>query len=709
MANQGAVAPPIAPLSTDKLLVRWLLVLVAGLVLVGVCWRAWPSGRGGDGLEYLAMSEAVMRHATPDIRTSDVEKIIAGNHGPGSDGFTNIVAGAWLVHMHDDTDSNGLFRSHNSRYYSYHFWLYSLINVPALAICRSIGAPQYSSFLITNAALLLGFVVLVLCTTWDVRRKVLLVLLALGCGSTFYLPWTGPEVMCFVFILAGLTLLEARRFGWALLFFAAAAQQNPPIGLLAVIAGCAASFRLWREWKEAKKGVKQALKGLLVLVPGALVLIASPAFYWVEFGTPNLIIKAGGTDAGLMSARRLFSLLFDINQGMVVAMPALFLALLAMLLLAIQRRRMVSWVALALVACVLVMAIPALCQTNWNGGEIIISRYAYWLSAPLVYACALLMDALLVKWTFTLAAGALVAAQCAVIAWLGVFGARYFYVSESPLATWAMGHHPTWYAPIPEIFVERGNHIDGGFHSGYSYLYVHERHMTIVLSNQQRVFGLDMLCGLKQTDLPSREAEQGWAYRYLGRSCPVDMRDGLYQVPDLPVALTAGMTHAFAVASPVASIYALPGFKAPENWGVWTDQRFAVLPLRVPISVDGHEVNRWMVALTLHPFAGARSRVPFQHVIITANGQEALNVRFTSMATVRCTFVTRSMPWEDGWNALLLEFHIPTAISYRELGLSADPSRLGIGLETIKVSPVLPSIGRTQPSSGAPEPCLVVR
>jgi hypothetical protein len=36
------------------------------------------------------------------------------------------------------------------------------------------------------------------------------------------------------------------------------------------------------------------------------------------------------------------------------------------------------------------------------------------------------------------------------------------YVEHSPQAAWLMTHAPALYAPLPEIFVERTRHIDGG-------------------------------------------------------------------------------------------------------------------------------------------------------------------------------------------------------------------------------------------------------
>ncbi|MGH8128167.1 MAG: hypothetical protein ACRETC_07335, partial [Gammaproteobacteria bacterium] len=499
-------------------------------------------------------------------------------------------------------------------------------------------------------------------------------------------PWTGPEVMCFILTLAGLLLLETRRFGWALLAFAVAAQQNPPIGLLAVVTGIAGCLDSWRRWKRLENG-KRVLSRLLTLVPGAAVLIASPLFYWAEFGTPNLIIKAGGTNPNLVSWERLVSLLFDVNQGMVVAMPGLFLAVFIMLVMGAGKQKRVCWVAGGLVAAMLVMALPVLSQTNWNGGEIIISRYAYWLSALLIYACVLLMDGLLGKYMFPTFASALVAVQCAVLAWLGVFGTAYFYVGEGPLAMWVLNHHPSWYNPVPEIFVERGLHREGGPDDGTSYLYVYKGRITVMLVKKRHLFSLEAICPAGVANVSGRSLEQGWRYLYTKNQCRLSVADGFYTFPSPPKRLVASAPNQMNFASGYVDD-ALPGFKTPENWGVWSNQRVALLPLLLPSTDGDHAVAQWRVTLKFHPFVVSPGPIRSQHVIVYANGMEVLNMQFATDATVERTFVARGRIWRGQESSMLLEFHIPTAISYKQLGLSQDPSQLGIGLQSVRVEPI---------------------
>src|SRR5687768_16423241 len=57
---------------------------------------------------------------------------------------------------------------------------------------------------------------------------------------------------------------------------------------------------------------------------GALLTLLSPLFFLVTFGEPSLIGKQA-VDVSVATPARLFSLLFDLNQGMVIGVPGVLL------------------------------------------------------------------------------------------------------------------------------------------------------------------------------------------------------------------------------------------------------------------------------------------------------------------------------------------------------------------------------------------------
>lgn len=519
---------------------RWIVLLVAGVILTCAGWRAWPSHDQGDGLEYLAMSEAILSHWTPDIRESDIQTILGHNVGVATDINTTNISGEWLRQMRLHTPRGiGVYLSRTGRFYSYHFWLYSLINVPALAVVQAHDWPLYGSLLITNCVLLFGLVALIIFMPhWRLRRAVLLAALTLAGGSTFYLGWTGPEAMCFAFLIAGLVLLEMRRFGWALLAFAIAAQQNPPIGLLAVAAGACGCWKAWMCWRDTRL-VAATVRHLASLVPGTLILVASPVFFWIEFGTPNLIVATGFTDASLMSGMRLASVFFDLNQGMVIAIPGVFVTIAVLLLLGARRRSHAFWAAVGLLLADVAMTVPVLSALNWNSGAIVITRYAYWLSAPVIYACALLADSV-IWYAFVVVACILVVSQSVVLSGFGLLGNRGTYLANNRVAVWIFDHLPSWYAPVPEIFAERAVHREGVLNDRMVFFYVHQGHASIILASARQTAALSAICSLEPRRTRHVMSEQRWEYFYPRKECPVSLQDGFYSIPVPPPGWNGG-------------------------------------------------------------------------------------------------------------------------------------------------------------------------
>jgi hypothetical protein len=99
--------------------------------------------------------------------------------------------------------------------------------------------------------------------------------------------------------------------------------------------------------------------------------------------------------------------------------------------------------------------------TNVNsGGTIHISRYVLWLlplTLPFVAVTTQFVE--LRAPHFMLVAGLALFAL-----YLGYFRPDQpeRYVAHSPQATWLLANAPEYYQPLPEVFVERTLHIDGG-------------------------------------------------------------------------------------------------------------------------------------------------------------------------------------------------------------------------------------------------------
>ncbi|NJR67141.1 MAG: hypothetical protein HC772_20420 [Leptolyngbyaceae cyanobacterium CRU_2_3] len=121
----------------------------------------------------------------------------------------------------------------------------------------------------------------------------------------------------------------------------------------------------------------------------------------------------------------------------------------------VLRRNQPFWhLADALLPAFFLMLIPTLSQTNWNHGQEIFSRYAFWTTMVLIVWLVANLE------TF---AGLTRFSVVAIAIGLQLLPNQIFfrhareghYLKMKPQATWLLTHLPGWYQPDPEIFAER--------------------------------------------------------------------------------------------------------------------------------------------------------------------------------------------------------------------------------------------------------------
>ncbi len=453
-----------------KQYIRYFNILIFFAI---TCLLIWQSGfrlkpaLTGDGPEYLVITTAVSRHATPDIRLADIkqsQKILYANGDsiPNSyyKGLQNFVTkkpkplqGYW-----------GIFTSKDGKFYGYHFWFYSMLCAPAKLLLQTFSGNPLRCFMLTNAFFIILVLVYIL---WfsklnELQKTAAIIFFVTGC-NTWYLYWTHPEVYSTACIFLACILLFDRRFALSILFAALGSLQNPPIAFLI-------PFVLLRfvslhgfQWKQL----------LFFCAIGALSLLPS-AFYFYNFGTPNLIMFIHATDVKYITFRRLLSLLFDINQGMILSIPFILLlffghsvfkfiqisgsSIKATRKKEIAKKQSISgsfnlWFPLILIA----MAIPSMQQINWNMGESVIVRYATWMSMLPVSYIIYEMNWYRIRNIVVLIV--LIASQIAVTQYFGGFTPEgWRYVAFYKHSRFVLNHYPCLYNPEPEIFAERVMH-----------------------------------------------------------------------------------------------------------------------------------------------------------------------------------------------------------------------------------------------------------
>jgi hypothetical protein len=416
-----------APLLPRALFVGAVLVLCGGALVA----RPLPDG---DAAEYLLMTESLFRHGTPELRAADVQSVARQDQKIG----LGLSYGSGFAGYFDDAQG---------RWYSYHFWAYPLLGLPARLLLAAIPAGGLHALPLTNALLLLLALHRVLfATSFPAGRRLGLFLLLLASPLVWHVLWPHAEIMtsaCVVLSLAG----AHRGLKRAPVFWAAlGALQTSPVVLLAAL--------LWLRACLADRRLRNVLASSLA----ASTALLSPAFFYWRFGTPSLIARES-TSLSNLSPSRALELLLDLNLGLLPYMPVTVLLFAVAVAAAILRWRRAPWDA-ALFLVLVLMALACTATGNWNHGMIGPSRYTLWLVPLVLFLVARLGEGLSPPWAraYSGAVGLAVATQAVVVAAKGGLVAKTDHLEHSYAALLVLRHAPALYNPSFPVFVARTTH-----------------------------------------------------------------------------------------------------------------------------------------------------------------------------------------------------------------------------------------------------------
>ncbi|GAB3446031.1 hypothetical protein NX773_01010 [Massilia solisilvae] len=469
-------------------------------LLLALLYAVATPQHSGDVEEYALMTVALARHASPDIRPADIEatKVLLP---PFADALSRLEQ---ACAKGSEQCAPGFWRGRDGRVYAIHFFAYPALAALATKVVPLAGAPAFKAFLAVNLACVFVLGMALLRLFGSAARAMLGVLLFVLCGGLLYGAWSSPEMFSASALLAALALNASGAPLRVGLLAGLAATHNPPIVFFAVFAPLLRLCGAWRSGTGLAANVRTAV-GMRELA-GSLLTIAifalSVLFNQWAFGVPSIIGKLA-TSAAMATPNRLFSLLFDLNQGMVVGVPGLFAVLL------FGQRGRAACIAGVAVLFSMAMAVPALVAYNWNSGAQGMMRYAFWCAMPLLFAFL---------WRLRESAR-LPAAPLVVVATLQVVSIvhanAYNFVSMSPLAAFVMAHAPAAYNPDPEIFHERANGQESALDPQRIDSYA--VHGTVVkrMFNVANLNAGTALCGQGQVladDTPMTAADGGWRY-----------------------------------------------------------------------------------------------------------------------------------------------------------------------------------------------------
>lgn len=416
----------------------------------------------GDGYEYMLTMHALAEHGSPDITQADV---ISLQRSAGSVPFYAVTLGDLmpyiLEHLRAPEKTPAftytIMPNDAGRFYGIHFGLYSLLALPFYLLLKPFGAYPHFAFTLLNLVSCIGaFLYVRRAMSGTSSRAALAALLFLLSGSTFYLNWTGPEVLTASCVLVACIALLRGRAGLAILCAGLAASQNPPIFLLIPFA---VGYRILiaryprLQWPDSV-AAKVDQREVLLAGAGIALTLAPYAFFQATFGTPSVIAR-DFNDSAFITGARLFSVFFDLNQGMIIGIPGVALALLLGLVL-LPRRQRGPWLAVAalLLGVIVLMALPALSTVNWNSGGVVMTRYSYWLGMPLLALALLAARQMPARAGMALLLGG-AALQAVLLSSTGLLGGKTIYTEHARPARWVLAHFPQLYNPEAEIFHAR--------------------------------------------------------------------------------------------------------------------------------------------------------------------------------------------------------------------------------------------------------------
>ncbi|MDO8737137.1 MAG: hypothetical protein Q7K29_08685 [Thermoleophilia bacterium] len=345
---------------------------------------------------------------------------------------------------------NGYFQTDSGTHYSSHFWFYSSTAIPAMWFLQAIGQNELLALQVTNALFIIFALYVVLFQSgFSKYKKWLFPAFVLFCPAIWYLGWPHPEILSYSLVVASIAFFTGKKYPLAVLCAALASTQNPPIIFLMLFALAYGLADVLRS--------KQWVRGGL-LMASSLPAFAPMIFYYINYGTPNLIFKTGGASCAVISFQRTSSFLFDLNQGLLPYLPGILIFFTFLLL---RNWKQKEWRIYELALVIASMVLLAQTTTNWNSDAEGIMRYGVWMLPLFIWA--IIDGSNLAFRTDRIFLGVILVMQLIIVL---SFPSWFFaqkiglsdpspYVENNRLASYLLDNHPSLYNPLPEIFLER--------------------------------------------------------------------------------------------------------------------------------------------------------------------------------------------------------------------------------------------------------------
>jgi len=404
----------------------YISLITISIIIFTVAFNKTPH-RQGDGHEYYMMAESFVNHRSFDMQPQDRKTV-----KEKSKSF------AYRSCYIDSKEHSGYFESLNGKYYSYHFWAYSLLTVPAKYICNLLEIDDLQSFQLTNAIL---FILMIWLLYFKLKlpenQKNALILLLIFNPILYYLNWTHPEIFTYVFAVLALMYYVNKSYKTSYVLMAISSWQNPPVIFFSLLIFLVHGFQYFKQ-KSYKNIILEGVPLSLFLLP--------MIFYFYNYGVLNLIAAKGYSSIHYISWDKIWDLYFGLQHGMILFSSVILITFFFLIIKTLKEKRFTT-TNIVLLLSIVSMSIVVTTTPNWNCGMKFIIRYATWIYAFIVYYVVLNMKDTLKLKIITLAN---------ILFFLIVFFTytNFSYVRFNKLSKFVLNNIPSAYITTKDTFRE---------------------------------------------------------------------------------------------------------------------------------------------------------------------------------------------------------------------------------------------------------------
>jgi len=436
--------------------IKTIVIFLISLLCLGRAFNKIQPYPCGDGVEYVITTEAIFNHFSPEIKPSDFSSfqntIQKKTKWVKQFGYKSDVFEKLKGTIQDNLKSNtkniygGLFPDKNGHHYSYHFFFYSLVNVPGRFISNLVHGNPLRTFQVTNAFLIIITICfLMFFTPFNIWFTIFTSIIFCFSSTYWYLGWPHPEILTTCLVTLGAFFFFQKKQFTGIFFMAFASLQNQPLVLMLAFMGL---YILYTQ------GIKQ--KVLIKLGIAAIIACWPTLFYYLHFHSMNLIKDAGFLKTEVITSLRVFGFYFDLNQGLILAAPLilpLYIILIIKKSILTFRKKISFDPGIVLPLFLIAMSCIASSMTNWNHGQSVINRYAtYFSGIIIIHTLFLLIEEKNNILKHVLFHYILISQVVTVLYHEKFDYLDYLSNDHKPIAKYVLDYYPSLYNPDPQIF-----------------------------------------------------------------------------------------------------------------------------------------------------------------------------------------------------------------------------------------------------------------